>query len=208
MLMIRAVLFDFGGVILSSPFDAFTKYEQRNGLPDGLIRRINQTNPDTNAWAQFERGTLTPAGFADVFEAEGRKLGYSVEGRKVLACIEGDVRPEMVQAVGRVSDLGLATACLTNNVRSWETAPQHIREIMELFDHIVESSALGVRKPELKFYEHALELLAIDAAEAVFLDDLGVNLKPARTMGMTTIKVLSPTQALDDLGAVLGVALM
>ncbi len=205
--MIRAVLFDFGGVILTSPFDAFAKYEELNGLPHGLIRRINQTNPDTNAWAQFERGTLTPAGFAEMFEAEGSELGCSVDGRKVLACIEGDVRPEMVRAVRRVSELGMATACLTNNVRSWKTGPEHIREIMELFDHVVESSVLGVRKPDLRFYEHALGQIKIDAAEAVFLDDLGINLKPARAMGMTTIKVLNAEQALDDLEAVVGLKL-
>lgn len=205
--MIRAVLFDFGGVILSSPFDGFAQYENRNELPDGLIRRINQSNPDTNAWAQFERGTLTPAGFAEVFEEEGRALGYSVSGREVLACIEGDVRPEMVRAVRRVNELGMATACLTNNVRSWKTGPQKFREIMELFDHVVESSVLGVRKPDLQFYEHALAELKIEAFEAVFLDDLGINLKPARAMGMTTIKVLNVEQALNDLEAVLGMKL-
>ncbi len=205
--MIRAVLFDFGGVILSSPFDAFAKYEELNDLPDGLIRRINQTNPDTNAWAQFERGTLTPAGFADMFEVEGGELGYTVNGRDVLACIEGDVRPEMVQAVRRVSELGMVTACLTNNVRSWKKGPEHIRQIMEVFDHVVESSVLGVRKPDLQFYEHALAQVKIDASEAVFLDDLGINLKPARAMGMMTIKVLNAEQALNDLEAVLGIAL-
>lgn len=205
--MIRAVLFDFGGVILTSPFDAFAAYEKSLGLPPNLIRTLNSTNPDGNAWAKFERGDVDPAGFATLFEAEASELGHTLSGRKVLSLIEGKVRPEMVEALRRVKASGFITACLTNNFRSWDSAPEEIQNVMKIFDEVIESSRIGVRKPELAFYEQALTLLELDASEAVFLDDLGINLKPAKAMGMTTIKVVSPDRALADLEAVIGIDL-
>ncbi|MGH1504289.1 MAG: HAD-IA family hydrolase [Acidimicrobiales bacterium] len=203
----RAVLFDFGGVILTSPFEAFETYEADNGLPDGLIRTINSTNPDDNAWAKFERNDVDVAGFAELFEAEAAERGHTVDGRKILELIHGDIRPEMVEGLNRVKAAGFRTACLTNNFRSWQESPDDVREVIGLFDHVIESSVVGVRKPEVRFYEIALETVGVEAADAVFLDDLGINLKPAKAMGMTTIKVTSGPQALADLGAVIGLEL-
>ena len=211
--MIRAALFDFGGVILSSPFDAFSDYERANGLPEGLIRSINSTNPDDNAWARLERSDVDLDGFAELFEAEARALGHEVDGRAVIGLLGGSVRPQMVEALRRCKER-LRTAMLTNNfvtgARSGSPTDDptgrtaQIAEIMGLFDVVVESSQVGVRKPDARFYEIACEQVGIEPHEAVFLDDLGVNLKPARAMGMTTIKVVDPDEAIAELEAVVG----
>jgi putative hydrolase of the HAD superfamily len=199
---ITAALFDFGGVILSSPFDAFRRYEADHDLPDGFIRSVNATDADTNAWARLERNEIDLEGFAAAFEAESSALGHRVPGHDVLALLAGEVRPEMVEAVRRCGER-LKTAMLTNNVTTMDGNPA-VADIVALFDTVVESSVVGVRKPEPAFYELACERLAIDPAEAVFLDDLGVNLKPARAMGMTTIKVVDPATAIAELEAVVG----
>ncbi len=207
--MTDAVLFDFGGVILTSPFDAFAAYEAEAGLPPDTIRRINATNPDTNAWALFERNEVDVAGFCERFEAEGRALGVEVDARRVLGCLEGTARPEMVEALRRIHGR-LPMALLTNNTVSMVDADEARRtdslhaEALSLFDLVVESSVVGVRKPEPRFYEMACEGLGVEPPGCVFLDDLGVNLKPARAMGMTTIKVGDPAVALAELEAVLG----
>jgi putative hydrolase of the HAD superfamily len=205
--VIRAVLWDFGGVILTSPFEAFERYELEAGLEPGFIRRLNATNPDANAWARLERGELDLDGFGAAFEDEARALGGALSGADVLALLSGEVRPEMVEGLRRCKAAGLALACLTNNVANGEERPD-LAEVMALFDVIVESSKLGLRKPEPRFYELACEALDVTPPECVFLDDLGINLKPARAMGMATIKVESPAQALTELGSLLGIALL
>lgn len=212
--MIRAALFDFGGVILSSPFESFARYEQENGLPAGLIRKLNATNPDTNAWAKLERSEVDLGQFADLFEEEARAAGHAVDGRAVIGLLGGQVRPEMVEALRRCSER-LVTGLLTNNFvsrdRTEDAAEEdptgraaQISEIMGMFDAVIESSKVGVRKPDPRFYEIACETLDIRPEEAVFLDDLGINLKPARALGMTTIKVDDPAVAIAELEAVVG----
>ncbi len=199
---INAVLFDFGGVILSSPFDAFARYETDHGLPVDFIRRVNATDPDTNAWARLERSEIDVHGFAAEFEAESTALGHAISGYDVLQMLAGDLRPEMVEVVRRCGE-HLKTGLLTNNV-SGMTVNEDMAAVIELFDIVVESSVVGVRKPDPAFYELACEQLAIEPREAVFLDDLGINLKPAAAMGMTTIKVTSAAEAITDLEAVVG----
>lgn len=210
---IRAVLWDFGGVILSSPFDAFTRYESDAGLPPGLIRTLNATNPDTNAWARFERNEVSLDQFCTLFEAEAMADGHRISGRAVMGLLHGEVRPHMVEAVRRCKEAGFLIACLTNNVRldhrSGTAQPERpeVAEVMAMFHHVTESSLAGIRKPEPRFYEMACEALAIEPHQAVFLDDLGVNLKPAAAMGMKTIKVGDPDIALDELSAHIGISL-
>ena len=215
------MLFDFGGVILSSPFEAFNRYEAEVGLPLDTIRRINATDPDDNAWARFERGEYGADAFVDAFEAEAHELGFEVDGTRVIASLRGVIRPAMVEALRRCS-AEFKTAMLTNNftpptdesgTEAMVSDPgvdgdgASLVEIHELFDEIVESSVVGVRKPEPRFYEIACERLGVDPAECVFLDDLGINLKPARAMGMQTIKVVDPDVALDELEAIVGIPL-
>jgi putative hydrolase of the HAD superfamily len=210
---ITAVLWDFGGVILSSPFEAFNRYEQAQGLPLDFIRSVNATNPDRNAWARFERSEITATEFDRAFADESERLGHRVPGMHVLALLHGEIRPIMVKALERVAAAGYRTACLTNNVAGGDPAhdpsgrAELIAEVMGRFDVVVESSKVGVRKPEREFYELACGLLNVTPEQCVFLDDLGVNLKPAAAMGMTTIKVVSADQALDDLERVLGLPL-
>jgi putative hydrolase of the HAD superfamily len=205
---VRAVLFDFGGVILSSPFEAFNDYEARQGLPRDFIRTLNATNPDTNAWARYERSEVDFDGFCDLFEAEAKEAGHSLVARDVMPLLAGRIRPEMVEALRRCR-ARLKTACLTNNVIGFNDFPARARatgrdEVLALFDCIVESSKVGVRKPDVRFYEIACEQLGIEPHEAVFLDDLGVNLKPARALGMQTIKVTDPHLAIAELEAIVG----
>ncbi len=204
--MIKAALFDFGGVILSSPFEAFAAFEQERGLPDRFLRTVNATNPDDNAWAKLERSEVTLDEFGDLFAVESAALGHEVDGRHVIGMLMGELRPAMVEAVRRCSER-LKTGLLTNN---FVTGNGHVdREnemgrVMAMFDVVVESSKAGVRKPDPRFYEIACTQLEIDPSEAVFLDDLGINLKPARALGMTTIKVEDPAVAIAELEAVVG----
>lgn len=202
------MLFDFGGVITTSPFESFARYEAAHGLPDGFIRSINATNPDTNAWAKLERSDVGIDEFAHLFELESEALGHAVDAHAVLGCLSGDIRPQMVTALDLLADT-FALALLTNNfiAGSNPDGPPEAASVLDKFDVIVESSTAGCRKPDRRFYELALEQLSIPAEEAVFLDDLGVNLKPARAMGMTTIKVIDADVALDELEAVVGVPL-
>jgi putative hydrolase of the HAD superfamily len=205
----RAVLFDFGGVITSSPFDAFASYEARVGLPDGFIRALNARDVHDNAWARLERNDFGVDEFIALFEAEARAAGGELDGAEVLACLRGELRPRVVSAV-QTCALRFTTAILTNNflTGSDEWSPTGtFAAVAEAVDVVVESSRVGCRKPEPRFYELALAEIGVAADEAVFLDDLGVNLRPARALGMATIKVVDPDAAMDELGALLGVDL-
>ncbi len=201
-----AVLWDFGGVITTSPFESFNRYEEANGLPLDFIRGLNATNSDTNAWACFERGELDRDGFVLRFEEEARVAGGRLDAHAVLSMLAGEIRPEMAEAVRRCH-ASMKTALLTNNFIAEGEARSEFGGLFDYFDVIIESSKSGLRKPDPRVYRLACERLGIEPSEAVFLDDLGVNLKPARALGITTIKVLSANQALADLEAATGLRL-
>ena len=206
---VRAVIFDFGGVLSTSPFEAFTRYERDNGLPEGLIRRLNATNPDANAWAKLERSEVDLAGFAELFEAEALAAGHTVDGAAVLGLLGGDLRPQMLEALRRCHDR-LKTALLTNNFvplddpRDATGRSGLTGEVLDHFDVVVESSRVSLRKPDPAIYRLVCDELGVEPAEAVFLDDLGINLKPARALGITTIKVVDPDEAIAELEGVVG----
>jgi putative hydrolase of the HAD superfamily len=207
----KAVLWDFGGVILASPFEAFRHYEATHGLPQDFIRSVNTTNHHGNAWALLERSEISAEEFDERFADESGALGHRVPGSDVLALLGGEIREEMVALLDRVKAAGYRVACLTNNViggdgrdSAGDARAVQIAAIMDRFDVIVESSKIGVRKPETRFYEIACEMLGVQPDECVFLDDLGINLKPAAALGMTTIKVISAEQAIADLNEALG----
>lgn len=212
--MFKAVLWDFGGVITSSPFEAFNRFESKNNLPKDFIRGINATNPETNAWAQLESSQVSVEEFDELFAGEARDKGHEVRGKQVLELLSGDIRPEMVSALKRIKQ-DHAIGCITNNVNTGEgpgmarseKKASAIAEIMSLFEIVIESSKVGIRKPNPAIYELACEQMGIKPDQAVYLDDLGINLKPARALGMTTIKVLSADQALDELEQHLGLSL-
>jgi putative hydrolase of the HAD superfamily len=206
---VSAVVFDLGGVLTESPMHAFAAYEAEIGLPDGLIRRLNSADPDANAWARFERNELDVAGFSAAFEAEARAAGHELDAARVLAALRGELRPEMVRAVRRLKDTGLPLALLSNNVAPMERTGE-LGDLLGLFDAIVESSVEGVRKPEPEIYRRALTRLSgavgrpIEATDCAYLDDLGINLKPARALGFSTIKVVEPADALAELSELVG----
>ena len=212
--MFKAVLWDFGGVITSSPFEAFNRFEADHGLPQDFIRGINATNPETNAWAQLESSQVSVDEFDDLFATEARDKGHEIRGRQVLELLSGDIRPEMVTALKRIKQ-DHAIGCITNNVNTGEgpgmarseKKASVIAEIMSLFETVIESSKVGIRKPNPAIYELACKQMGITASEAVYLDDLGINLKPARELGMTTIKVLNAEQAISELEQHLGISL-
>jgi len=205
--MIRAVFWDFGGVITTSPFDSFNIYEESQNLPKDLIRTINSTNPDNNAWAKLERNEIDQEEFDSLFAIESRQFGHSIPGKEVLALLRGQIRPEMVKALSEIKDK-LIQGCLTNNIQSTEDqelendnaamSGAH-QEIMGLFDFVFESSKENVRKPDPKFYQLACKRGNVNPNEVIFLDDLGINLKPAKALGMRTIKVVKAEDALKDL---------
>mgnify|MGYP001073538055 CR=1 FL=1 len=210
--MIKAVIWDFGGVITSSPFDAFNRYESERGLPKDFVRQINSTNPDTNAWAKFERSEIDAKAFDEAFAAEARALGHDVPGRDILACLAGDIRPQMVDVLKGLKSRDYKIACITNNVKAGagagmartQSKADAVADVLALFDDVIESSKVGVRKPDPAIYLMACEALNIMPEEAVFLDDLGINLKPAKALGMTTIKVGAAAPAIKALSDILG----
>lgn len=209
--MIEAVIWDFGGVITTSPFEAFARFETERGLPADIIRRTNAANHLENAWAKFERAEIDIDTFDRLFAEESRALGAEVRGKDVLPLLSGDLRPEMIEALRRIH-ARFKTGCITNNlpanaIGSKSGRSLYVAEVMALFNRVIESAKIGLRKPDPRIYQIMVEALGVDPKRCVYLDDLGVNLKPARDMGMTTIKVTSVAQALPELEAATGMTL-
>ena len=203
----RAVIFDLGGVVFPSPFEAFDAYDATAAIPAGSVRALIRTSSETGAWAALERGELSLDEFFAALELEAAGAGFALDARALLASVGGrfGARPQMLHAIERIRAEGLRVAALTNNWAAPEgggTAPNGIRALA--FDVVVESSVEGLRKPDPKIYQLVLDRLGVEATTCVFLDDLGINLKPARAMGMTTIKVTDPDGALVELEQVLG----
>ena len=212
--LIDAVLFDFGGVVTTSPFEAFSRYENEIGAPLDSIRLINSTNPDNNAWAKMERSEVTVSEFCKLFEAEATDLGLERSGQKVLECLSGNVRPQMVRAI-EILQKRVRIGCITNNMKSGHGAGMartseqaaSVAQIMQMFEVVVESAKVGIRKPDVRIYELACSELGVDPRNWAYLDDLGINCKPAANLGMVAIKVVHPEVAIDHLESVVGFSL-
>mgnify|MGYP001365545277 FL=1 len=195
----KAIIWDFGGVITSSPFDAFNEFEEVNGLPKDIIRTINSENPDMNAWAQFESNSITIGQFNDLFLKEAKAKGFDIKGRDIIKLLKGSIRENMVSFLRELkSDFKLG--CITNNVKSssQENTDNETEEVMSIFDHVIESSIVGIRKPNPEIYMMSCDALNVSPDQCIYLDDLGINLKPARELGMTTIKVIQPEDAIQE----------
>ena len=195
----KAIIWDFGGVITSSPFEAFNQFEEVNGLPKDIIRTINSENPDTNAWAKFESDNITIDVFNDLFLKEAKAKGFDIKGRDIIKLLKGSIRKNMVSFLRELkSDFKLG--CITNNVKSSseENNDNETKEAMSLFDHVIESSIVGIRKPNPEIYMMSCDALKVSPDQCIYLDDLGINLKPARELGMTTIKVIHPEDAIQE----------
>jgi len=209
--MLEAVLWDFGGVFTTSPFEAFNRYETEHGLPPDFIRTINATNPESNAWAQFESNQVSLDEFDELFRAESESAGHPIDGKDVVALLSGQLRPRMVEVL-KTCKQHFKVGCITNNVKAGigrsmsrdAGVANELAAVMQLFEIVVESSVEGVRKPDPQIYTIACERLGVLPANCAYLDDLGINLKPARTLGMSTIKVLDEEQAIGDLSKLTG----
>jgi len=210
-----AVIFDFGGVITASPFEAFNRLEEERGLPQDFIRSVNAANPHDNAWAKFERAEIDARTFDVLFETEAEAMGHPLEGRAVLAVLSGSIRPAMVRALDQLAAAGYRLACITNNVpaghgagmaRSGDTKDAY-EQVFARFEAVIESSKAGVRKPDPRIYQMMCEKLGLAPAQCIYLDDLGINCKPAAALGMAAIKVTSGEQALADLSQLVGLVL-
>ncbi|MFL2829469.1 MAG: HAD-IA family hydrolase [Alphaproteobacteria bacterium] len=195
----KAIIWDFGGVITSSPFEAFNEFEEANSLPKDIIRTINSENPDMNAWAQFESNSITIGQFNDLFLKEAKAKGFDIKGRDIIKLLKGSIRENMVSFLRELkSDFKLG--CITNNVKSssQENTDNETEEVMSIFDHVIESSIVGIRKPNPEIYMMSCDALNVSPDQCIYLDDLGINLKPARELGMTTIKVIQPEDAIQE----------
>ena len=212
---IAAVVFDIGGVVQDSPLHAIARYERERGIDPNAINRVVVAAGEQGAWARLERGELTAQTFVEPFEADCRAHGIAIDGRYLMAKIaETSVpRPVMLEAIRRIRAAGLRVAALTNN---WVAdTPRHGPDGAETartrldphFDVFVESAVVGLRKPDPRIYSLVCEKLGLPPSRVAFLDDIGRNLKPARELGMATIKVDDPEQALRELGALLGLDL-
>jgi putative hydrolase of the HAD superfamily len=208
---IEAIIWDFGGVFTSSPFEAFNLLEAEMGAPKDFIRGINAINPETNAWAQFESNSVSMDDFDELFAAESAAQGHRIPGKAVIARLSGTLRPRMV-GVLKICKQHFQVACITNNVKAGhgpgmdtdQAKANSVAGVMEIFSLVVESSKEGIRKPNPEIYKRTCEKLAVSPTKCVFLDDLGINLKPAKALGMQTIKVLGEDQAIEELAKVTG----
>ena len=197
----KAIIWDFGGVITSSPFEAFNKFELSNNLPKDIIRTINSENPDDNAWAKFERNDINLNEFDNLFSIEAYKKGFKISGKQVVKLLTGEIRKQMVDFLFLLKK-DYKLGCITNNIQNSNNEKvNHLNEagqVMKIFDHIIESSKVGLRKPDPKIYYMSCDALGVKPEECIYLDDLGINLKPAREIGMTTIKVIDPNAAINE----------
>jgi putative hydrolase of the HAD superfamily len=208
---LEAVIWDFGGVFTSSPFEAFNRLEAEMGAPKDHIRRVNATNHHETAWALFERNEIDTARFDQLFLEESTALGFAIRGADVLPKLSGELRPRMVAAL-KTCKQHFKVGCITNNVVSMHSPGQNeiqqaagaMGQVMPLFDAIIESSKAGVRKPDPRIYAMMCDLLAVAPEHCVYLDDLGINCKPAAALGMKAIKVIDVDQTLGELAAATG----
>lgn len=213
---IRAVIFDFGGVFTTSPIENFAAFERANGLPERFLGEVIRVNHHTNAFARFERAEIDLDSFDGAFAEETRAAGFEVSGRTLVGLLEVQLKPEMARAFERVIAAGYKTGCITNNMPADSgrdmaagAARDEVARLFSLFDHVIQSSTAGVRKPEPPIYEMMCAALDVAPVQCVFLDDLGINLKPAQAMGMRTIKVPfgDVRPAITELSALLGIKL-
>ena len=203
----RAVLFDLGGVVLDSPLHTIARYEREHGIPEGFLNSVVRDTGATGAWSRMERGEISGAEFCEQFDLECSARGHLLPAAAVLERIaaENRPRPAMVEAIRRLRANRLKTAALTNN---WRGDGNDRHGLRPLFDHFIESSVVGLRKPDPAIYRLAFSMLCVEPAAIVFLDDIGANLKAARELGVTTIKVVEPVAALGELGEVVGLDLL
>jgi putative hydrolase of the HAD superfamily len=204
----RAAIFDIGGVLTHSPVTRIQQYCLEQAIPDDVRYAIFA--PDDGPWSRFERSELTREQFAAEFDAHVTRCGTAARGTSFMEWffVGFGERPEMVAVVKHLRGK-VKLGSITNNVARDEPAQRRTSgiDLPSLFDVVVESAIEGIRKPDPRIYRLACERLGVEPTEAVFLDDLGSNLKGAKALGMHTIKVDATASAIDDLEAALGIPL-
>ncbi len=199
----RAVIFDLGGVVLGSPLHVIRDYEKEKGIEPGFVNRVVVDTGPSGAWSRLERGELPLEEFFVAFDRDCAAAGPAFSAREMMEriALTTGPRPEMLFAIGTIRERGLSTAALTNN---WKSDDAAWNELTDHFDAYVESAVEGVRKPDPRIYQIVCERLSVEPSHAVFLDDIGRNLKTAKELGMATIKVDEPGEALRELETLLG----
>ena len=206
---IKTIIFDFGGVITNSPIEGFKLLEEKHGYDKGLITNINMNNPDDNAWAKSERGEIDIYTFLEEFEKEALEIGQKIDAREILQQLYGSMRENMINKIKLLStSKKYKLICLTNVLKGVDIFTpkeriEKVKRVMSYFDIIYESYKLNMRKPETRIYQYILNEINIKPEETIFLDDLGMNLKPARQLGINTIKVVNPIDAINELDQIL-----
>lgn len=201
MTAISGVIFDLGGVVFESPIHRIADFEQNAGLPSQTVAEVIRSNGDDASWHRLERGEIDRDTFIEEFDAEFRQAGLTVDVQRLLSEIESAlvIRPGILEAIDALRGSGIIVAALTNN---W--SPMSSLPVAEHFDVFVESVVEGCRKPDPEIYLRTLERMGCPPLHTAMLDDLGENLKTARSLGMTTLKVDDPHEAVNWLFRMVG----
>lgn len=202
---IKAVVFDFGGVYTGSPFTGVHGWHTERGLDPavGLRAVFGPYDDDTDhPWHQLERGELALAAAAEQIKAVAAEEGLDIDLFDLLSSMGGGggVRQDVVDLTLGLRADGYRTALITNNVAEFSEGWRGLIPVDDLFEAIVDSSEVGMRKPDPRIFEMTLDQLGVGPDEAVFLDDAPGNVAAARALGMHAIEVDDDhLPALDEL---------
>ncbi len=204
---IKLILWDFGGVLTESPIKKFIEFEKENNLTPGTLVKINSHNKMNNAWAKLEKDLVNEKEFTELFLEEAKNLNIKeeIDTNMVLNCLDVKLDKAMLDIFFKIKDK-VPFACLTNNI------PSHLNKnynntfenFKHNFEYVFESSKLGLRKPEEKMYKHVIQKIKLPPENILFIDDLGINLKPAKKLGFFTYKYVNITDTKNFLENILG----
>jgi len=210
---VRAIVSDFGGVLTSPLLHSFAAFQDSAGIPlEALGRAMGAAaeRDGVHPLFELEKGRLTEADFlAKLDKGLRAELGRPVEmqGFAEAYFAHLETNEELISYLRSLRDeRGLRLALLTNNVREWEARWRAMIPVDDLFELVVDSAFVGMRKPEPEIYALTLERLGLPAPAALLIDDIEVNCDAARAVGMGTVWFRSTEQAIDDVEAALGPA--
>jgi epoxide hydrolase-like predicted phosphatase len=207
--MTRAVVCDFGGVLTTPLIESFLHYQEQSGIPfQDVVAAMGRITERTgkNPLHELEKGAITEDEFLSSIEEE---MGGGVSLRELHLVYFDHLQPNdrMIEFVRSLRvQRGLRSALLTNNVREWEPKWRSmLPEIDEIFEVIVDSAFVGLRKPDPAIYHLTVERLGdgVTASDCVFIDDIDVNCEAARSLGMAAVQFHSTDQAIAEVEALL-----
>ena len=170
-----AILWDFGGVFTTSPFENFNLLEERCGAPRDFIRTLNSVNPTTNAWAQFESNQVSLEEFDELFAKESKLAGHEIRGKEVIRMLSGDLRPKMVELL-KLCKEQYKVACITNNVKAGrgpgmsrdDDKASKVSKVMALFDDVIESSVEASEEPNPEIYKLVCQRISVEPEKCLY----------------------------------------